>query len=102
MRIYIQSGATPIRNSLNEEEQGVQACARWPLTLTREAQRTPCSVASDGRLALGRPIHQPAAGSRKLDFATSRPPSQRLDGLSTNQPTHRAATPRLPVEGRFR
>jgi len=36
-----------------EEEQGVQARARWPLTLTRGARRTPCSVISDGRLALG-------------------------------------------------
>ena len=32
MRIYIQSGTTPFAIRSRKEEQGVQACARWPLT----------------------------------------------------------------------
>jgi hypothetical protein len=40
------------------------------------------------------------AGSRRLDFTTSGHLRWRLDGLSTSQPTHLAAAPRLLVEER--
>ena len=42
------------------------------------------------------------AGARRLDFAAFQAPGRRLDGLSTNQPTHWTTAPRLPIEARCR
>src|SRR5262245_35114990 len=45
-----------------EEEQGVQARARWPVTLSRGARTTPCSVAPTAARRLDRPFHHAVRG----------------------------------------
>jgi hypothetical protein len=86
------------RHALKKEEQGVQACARWPVTVSRGAQRAPCSVVSDGRLALGQDLA--TSQQRGIGGSTLPHPAARRPFGAGSDPSRRTPVPALSVEVR--
>jgi hypothetical protein len=109
MRIYIQLRATPVRRHSQPQSALLEGGAGRPgsrpvacdLFCVGRKER-PALSSPTAASRLDRPIHRLQAGYRRLDFAVLRLPNQRLDGLSTNQPTHRTTAPRLLSEARCR